>query len=148
MSSVGLVLVGRKIERIFLTNKNKGDGLMKNVVKIIPIMLFLLAFGCETWQVYAPDEDGIFAVTLANVNVQFMVDDDLIAVQNENWNGAKVTVSKRIAAGEWTEGFDRTVLGRKISEATAFFDRGDEIKLRVRIAADDILRIDYFKIGE
>ena len=66
---------------------------------------------------------------------------------NQNWNGARVIISRRESWSEYLDIYDRYVLGQKTDNETAYFEAGDKIKVKIKTKNDegkDVSRESFF----
>jgi len=109
-------------------------------------LIILLATSCAQWEMLGPDED----IVLLNICVHFDFEFQEIEIENRNWNGAHVQISRRISGYEYLEIYDGTIGGGTLKTISSFFNHGNKMKLRVRIHDDEGELIDqttYFQLS-
>ena len=120
--------------------------------KILFIAWVFLLIGCAKWEILAPT-NGELTVELLNVEVTFDYNNQQLDRFNKNWVGARVIVSRRAndVWSEYLELVDGYVPGRTEVSDKSYFERGDKIKIWVRLQGDndkDIWRETYFQLGK
>ncbi len=107
---------------------------MKDLFSLLVIGLIVILFSsCARWDLLGPNED----IILLNVQVHFDFENQEIEIQNQNWNSAHVQISRRVSGYEYLEIYDGHVGRGKIKTISAFFSRGNKMKLTVRVRNDE-----------
>lgn len=116
--------------------------------RYIFLIFLVFIFSCE-WDVLEPT-DGELTFEVIGVQITFQYDDEEIIVFNKNWESARVEISRRDSHGNYVEIFSRFVSGRREVVEKAFFQSGDQIKVRIKIRDEnnkEIIRESFFELG-
>jgi len=105
----------------------------------------LILVGCADWDPLGPEENLI----LLNIRVNFDFEFQEINIENQNWNSARVQISRRVSGYEYLEICDISLGGNETKNISTSFCHGDKMKMRVRIRNDEGELLDretYFKL--
>ncbi|HPB01108.1 MAG TPA: hypothetical protein PLI55_09520 [Candidatus Marinimicrobia bacterium] len=122
---------------------------MERILLTLFIAISALLHSCSQWDVLKP-VNGQLTVKVLNVEITFDYYEEDITVFNQNWNGARVIISRRESWSEYLDIYDRYVLGQKTDNETAYFEAGDKIKVKIKTTNDegkDVSRESFFELG-
>lgn len=122
---------------------------MKKILFILIVAISGLLYSCSKWDVVKP-VGGQLTVEVLNVEITFDYNEEEITVFNQNWNGARVIISRRESWSEYLDIYDRYILGRGTDTSTAYFESGDKIKVKIKTKndqGDEIIRESFFELG-
>ena len=106
------------------------------IILVLLILTVLLSSGC-TQRVLTPDENGEVSIEMLNVEIIFDLNTQTIYVFNKNWNGAHVKVERLSDYGwgddPWLDIINIGIGGRGSFQTTAYFKRGDQICVQVKV---------------